>query len=301
MINKLKMNYKHIGLILFYSLLFIPIWGLTLLDTSTSNPFSIFVGLTYTAISIFIIKDSVLIISSKFLKILLFSAPLFYLGTAILKSQWNLYFLLHPILIAFIILIISYFFLKKLDLKSLFLVFFFSYFYAYHINPLFKDFSEANIFPIEKIEEKDINLDKPLSVYAFENNKKDTVHLKTEKPFTLVETWNESCGPCIEAMKDLQPLMDSLSPQVTHYYLYENGNKAGFVNKTKIFNYSRIQDKSKILLDVGNKFMVDSKMASYPYFLLFDKEGNLTDYFKGYDGRHKEYFVNRINKMINTH
>ncbi len=295
------MNFKQNALILLYSLLFILIWGLTLLDAGTSTQFSIVVGLIYTAISSFFIHNTDLLNKNKYLNFLLFLGPLIYLIAVIFNFGLNLSFLLNPILCAFIFLLASYFFIKTLDFKVLFAVCFFAYFYAYHIYPIFKELSESNRFPVEKIEEKDINIDRSLSVYAFENNKKDTVHLKSEKSFTLVETWNESCGPCIEAMKDLQPFIDSLSPQIAHYYLYENGNKTGFVNRAKIFNYSRIQDKSKILLDVGNKFMNDSKMVSYPYFLLFDKEGNLTDYFKGYDSRHKDYFVNRINKMVVAH
>ena len=294
------MNYKNAALILLCSLLFIPIWGLTLLDAGTSNQFSIFVGLTYTAVSIFIISDTGFLNDKKYLKLCVFCGPLIYLIASLINFGFNTSFFLNPILWAFITLTVSYFFIKTVDFKTVFLASFCAYFYAYHISPMFKDFSETGRFPVEKIEEKDINLDKNLSVYAFENNKKDTVHLNKEKPFILVETWNEGCGPCIEAMKDLQPLMDSLTSQVAHYYLYENGNKAGFVNRAKIFNYSPIHNKSKILLDVGNKFMTDSKMASYPYFLLFDNEGTLIDYFKGYDSRHKDYFVNRIKKMVNA-
>ncbi len=47
------MKIKQAFLSLLFSLSFIPIWGLTLLDISTSNQISIFIGLIYTPISVY--------------------------------------------------------------------------------------------------------------------------------------------------------------------------------------------------------------------------------------------------------
>lgn len=98
-------------------------------------------------------------------------------------------------------------------------------------------------------------------------------------------------------MSDLQPTFDSLSSYMDHYYLYENGSQKQLLTNSRIFSFPRIKDKSKILMDVDNKFFEDSKMASFPYFLLFDAKGKLIDYFKGYDSKSKDYFTKRISEM----
>ena len=294
------MKIKQAFLSLLFSLSFIPIWGLTLLDISTSNQISIFIGLIYTPISVFIIKDINFLKDFKYLTGTLFLGPLFYLIANIVVKGITFDFITGPIAWAFLTFLGGLFFIKQLNFKTLFIVCFSAYFFSYHVNPTFTNIWQSKQLPENEINKKDINIEKKLYTYSFENFKKDTLNLKPEKTFTLVETWNEGCAPCIAAMKDLQDFIDdSLSSKVAHYYLYENGANNTFVSR-KIYNFKYIKDKSKILADVGNKFITDSKMASFPYFLLFDKEGYLVDYFKGYDGRHKDYFINKLKKMTST-
>ena len=279
--------------------MYIPIWGLLLLDADTCNNFSIFVGMVYSILSVFFIKNTEIFKSVRFAFIYLLLFPFFYLFLSIILAEKEYYSFLDPILWAFVMLLVGIYFLKSTNFKEMFIICFVSYFYGFHIYPTYKNLRDRNLLNINQIEEKDLNFDKKLVDYKFENSKKDTISLKSNKPFTLVETWNESCAPCIAAMSDLQPLMENLSSKVDHYYLYENGGTKLYGTKTKIFNYSHIKDKSKILMDVENKFFKDSKMASFPYFLLFDKEGNLIDYFKGYNPKHKDYFDKRLQKMMN--
>jgi hypothetical protein len=47
----------------------------------------------------------------------------------------------------------------------------------------------------------------------------------------IIETWNERCGSCIHAMKDLHPFLDSLEQangNFKHYYLYTNSGRKSF-------------------------------------------------------------------------
>ena len=291
---------KNILLILFYSLLFLPIWGLLFLEASNSNKFSIFVGLLYTPISAYFIRNIESIKDTNYLCWYILLGPAIYLVASLASFPLNFISLLNPILWAFSTLLISSFLIKMLDMRVLFFISFISYFYAYHLHPFFKDDLDQNRLALELIEEKNLTLEKNLQDYYFENNKGDTINLKTDKPYTLIETWNESCPPCIAAMADLQPLLDSMSSKVDHYYLYENGTAKLYTKKSKIYTFSRIQNKSKILMDLGNNFFKDSKMESFPCFLLFNKEGHLIDYFKGYNPNHKEYFEKRIKTMLES-
>ena len=294
------MKYKGILLVLIYSLLFLPIWGLLFFEIENSNKLSICIGFVYTALSSHAILDSAIIKNIKYFYFYFLIGPIIYLITGFFFNGIGIYSLFDPVLWGFIILILSKFVIKQLDFKTLFYIGFVSYFYAYHLNPIYKSGLDDNRLPLEIIEEKNMELEKNLSSYQFENNKGDTVNLKANKKFILIETWNQSCPPCIMAMSDLQPLIDTLGDKVEHYYLYENGAPKLSMSKSKIYNYSHIQNKAKILLDVGNTFFKDSKMESFPCFLLFDNQGNLIDYFKGYNPKHKDYFLNRIKKMIES-
>jgi thiol-disulfide isomerase/thioredoxin len=292
------MKNKYIGLVILYSLLFLPIWGLLFLEANNSNSFSIFVGLLYTPVSSYFIRNIESLKDVKYLNWYIVLGPIIYLIASFSSFPLSGFSVLNPILWAFCILFIGNLLIKAVDIKVVFFTCFISYFYAYHLYPLFKDDIEQNRLALEVIEERNLVLEKNLSEYRFENNKGDTIKLKTTKQYIMVETWNESCPPCIAAMSDLQPLLDSLSNKVDHYYLYENGASKLYTSKSKIYSYSHIQNKSKILMDIQNQFFKDSKMESFPCFLLFDNEGNLVDYFKGYNLNYKEYFVRRIKKMI---
>jgi thioredoxin-related protein len=289
-------------ILLILSLLYIPIWGLLLLDATTATDWSRFIALIYAVISGYYIHQADFFKEIKRKSLYVYLFPCFYLGAFYVLTPLTYYnLLLNPILWAFLGLTMGRY-LNALNPKSLFFIGLAGYFYAYHVHPTYEELGTETLFDVNAIEEKDLKWNHPLSNYQFENHKKDTFQLSTRKPFILLETWNEQCPPCIAAMKSLQPLLDTLSSVVDHYYLYENGGAKMYSTKHTLYNYERIHDKTKILMDVDNKLFVETQMKSFPYFLLFDNKGNLIDYFKGYDERHQDYFINRIKKMVHpTH
>lgn len=293
------MKYIHYFYSLLISISYLPVWGLLFLDSETANSFSSFIGFAYTIISISYFKNLTIIGKSKYSKLLLCAFPAFYfLATAFFLPK-NLVYFLNPIFWAFILLLISFIFLKLLDLREFFFILFISYLYAYHLYPIFKNQVDNKGFPTEEVEKKDLATNKNLKTYTFISNKMDTFKLSTTKKYFLIETWNETCQPCLAAMNDLQPLLDSLSPLVDHYYLYENGTN-NKLDTVKVFNFHKINNKNKIIFNNNSLFYNDLQMQSFPYFLLFDEKGNLVDYFKGYSSNNKDYFKNRIRKMIDT-
>jgi thioredoxin-related protein len=224
-----------------------------------------------------------------------------YLIASLAITPFDLNSIFNPMIYGLISLILSYYYINILSIKPILLSAFLGYMYSYHINPIFKEGLIMETANIEQIEEKDLKEVNNIYQYKFENNSRDTVELKNNNKFIILETWNETCPPCIEAMKDLQPLFDSLSIIADHYFLYENGSDKLYITKHKIFNFSRIYYKNDIIMDLNNKLYKDLNMQSFPYFLLFDKKGKLIDYFKGYDPKHKEYFVNRLKKMVSLY
>ena len=293
------MNFRNTLTILLISGSYLLIWGFSFLQIDIANQFTVFGGMMYTILAVYLFKNYEFIRSNNFYKLFLLVFPTFYLVLSLIILKKNSVYLLNPILWAFVVLIISLKYLNSINFKSLIIITIFSGLYAYYLYPIFRYPSKAVVSESDEIEKKDLKLTKLLQSYSFLKNDHDTIQLIDKNKLILVETWNETCLPCLAAMNDLQPLMDSLSTSLKHYYLYENSFKNHSFPHEKIYNFQKIIDKSKIILDLDNRFLTESKMSSYPYFLLFDSEGKLVDYFKGYNPKFKEYFINRLRGMAN--
>ena len=49
-------------------------------------------------------------------------------------------------------------------------------------------------------------------------------------------------------------------------------------------DFKKINDSNKVLIDVNNAYYDRLKLSGYPYFILYDTEGNALDWFSGYLG-----------------
>ncbi|MGB0861604.1 MAG: TlpA family protein disulfide reductase, partial [Saprospiraceae bacterium] len=252
----------------------------------------IFLGLIITILGTFILINlaSKRATLPKFFLLLL--GPVFYFIMMISLQPWDSELIYNPILWAFSTFLVSYFAFKKsykrLVFGGLVVV---AYLFSYQITPPIESIKEENIK--ESTLARDLNENINLSDFAFLNLNLDTVYLKNEK--ILIETWNEYCGPCIASIKDLEPMIDSSN--IKHIYLYENTQ--GY-NLEKIKSFKHIKNKDKILIDINSSFFKSTKMESFPYFILFDDDGQILDYFQGYKTSEKEYFTAILNKML-TH
>ncbi len=291
----MKVLYNYL-VILSYSLLFIPIWGLLLLSADIVSNSSIFVALIYTIIGSYYVRNSSIYMSTKYAEYLVYLGPLVYIISMFTMMPTNFATLFHPIVWATTALIISQLLIKKIDTKVLVFALFIAYLYGFHIHSYWESIYKPTM-PTQYIEKKDLAKNIKLSDFEFTTSDNETTIIKTDKPFVLIETWNEACVPCIEAMKDLQPLFLKNKDKVAHYYLYEQPTDTHKLTATDVFNYPNINDKSQILIDENLQFFNTTGMKSYPYFLLFNKNGDLVDYFKAYDHDNKDYFENRLQNM----
>ena len=91
-----------------YSASLILFWGLLFLDSNSAGYLGVFIGLTYTFYSSFLIKQ--LVSKETFtLKLIKVFGPVFYVTSNIIINGFDLYFIIHPINIAFIIFFIAFF------------------------------------------------------------------------------------------------------------------------------------------------------------------------------------------------
>ena len=121
--------------------------------------------------------------------------------------------------------------------------------------------------------------------YYFINHTLDTINISSEKDFILIETWNETCYPCILAMKEMPAFYNSIKHLVDVFYLYEHRKESVRSKFDKIFAFKPIEDPSKVLIDIEQRFYHDAKMNGYPYFLLFNSQGKLIYFSRGYIGK----------------
>ena len=124
------MNYKKYILITIYSALFIPIFGLLMLDTLTKNNISVFICLIYTFTSAYFVLNE--FNKLKFSKLLILLFPISYLILVVFTKGIHIYSLLNPIFIANIFLFSTIFVFKNLTSKKVYFFYlFFAYFYAF--------------------------------------------------------------------------------------------------------------------------------------------------------------------------
>ncbi len=146
-----------------------------------------------------------------------------------------------------------------------------------------------------------LQLDSTVSLfdYPFIGPSLDAAILKTELgKFILLETWSETCFPCIKAMEELPDFYQSIQDKVDVYYVYENKKLRVRKQFDMIFNFKSIQDKSKIRIDIDQNLYDALGMQGFPYFLLFDSNGKLIYLQRGYTG--KDAIANKILEKIGS-
>lgn len=265
----------------------------TLLNVSeNTNELSAFIGYVFTWYSLYLIKESTYYKNTKYPYIFVLIGPIMHMTAGFFAQPWEA-LIINKITFGFllVVLVLS---LKKINFKTTgIILIFMCYFYPYHLDgsrPI------NYLSTVDKHEINKHNLDEDINLkdFKFINQNLDTVLLDMNKPI-LIETWNETCAPCMYSIKELEEFIDGYD-QMQHVYMYEALVDKRLSNE-KVIDFKRITNKSKILIDVDDQFRTKLGMNSYPYFLMFNKEGNLVDYFAGYAPPFKDYFEERITEM----
>lgn len=285
-----------------YSIVLIPIWGLTLLDKETSTTFSVFICFVFTLASYYTIQRAHRLDVRSHLLIL--AGPTFYiLSYLVLRPYQYLEIAFSPILWLYIIFMI-FILVRKRDIKLTWIFFLFgAYFYGFHIYPMYKrligdDYAYAIGPPVLPQDEKLKNRMVDLNSYVFINAEGVLTNIELDGRPVLIETWNEKCAPCLSSIKRLESFIET-GLQFKHIYLYENmGSKN--LSLDQIYSFDEIKDPTKIWVDKDNFFFNSIGMGSYPYFLFFDKNGRLVDHFIGYSDKIVVEVQDRLEEMSNA-
>lgn len=138
-IKQIKYKFMNYLKVIAYSLILLPIWGLSVLDPITVQPFTVFMSFIITALSLDLMRKTVLIQLPKNHRLLIFIGPMVYLILSIVQgTPVYIYHISNPNLWLFIFFTISYFFLHDLfpfQIKKWGLMIGFAYFYLTAVYP----------------------------------------------------------------------------------------------------------------------------------------------------------------------
>jgi len=307
-----------------YGVLLAAIWGHCFLDLKADS-YTAALGLSFTFLSAYFLQKEYNFELSFPDKLCILAFPLFclvilyynnYAHGLLTEAQKSWFFVLfyfqiiNPHFVATVVLLLALTKLKYLSKPvNIFIFTFITLFYSYSFHPNWKtrqfvsltenfdDSAGKNDESQKDTETYEVDYDVNLSKFAFINPDFDTVQLiGTSDKFILLETWNETCFPCIKAMQELPGFYNSIENKVEAYYLYESNKEHVRRKFDKIFAFKSIENKSKILIDIDQGLYSALKMSGYPYFLLFDSHGKLIYHSRGYIG--KDALSKEIRKHI---
>ncbi len=308
-----------------YGVLLAAIWGHCFLDPGGADSYTAVLGLSFTFISAYFLQKEYNFELSFADKLCILALPIFciiilyynhYTQDNLTKTQKSWFFVLfyfqiiNSHFVATVVLLLALTKLKDLSKPvNIFIFTFITLFYSYSfhhkwrtsqfvsLTENFDDSAGKNAESQKSNKTFEVDYAVNLSNFTFINPDIDTVQLiGASDKYILLETWNESCLPCIKAMQELPDFYRSIENKVDTYYLYENNKDHVRKKFDKIFAFKSIEDKSKILIDIDQELYNALKMSGYPYFLLFDSQGKLIFHSRGYIG--KEALSKEIRKHI---
>ncbi len=285
-------------MIYFLSILISLIWGVLMLSADYSSDFNTFLSFLFSSLIIFFLQSTNSHLEDRKSKIIISSFPALYvlLSFFIIKEQ---NYILNPILWNFAWLIFMIFGSKQTSkLVLLGLAVFFGYFYSNTYYQDWKDSISVQKRFSEILESGPLKENLQLQMELLIDSNGERPKLKKGQRI-LMETWNETCIPCLESINELEGYVDSLYPDINHIYLYVSNRQKFQLNNDEIFNFRFIDDKSSIYKDELNEFYKYSEMSGYPYFILFDENGAYLDHFIGYSSDRKSIYMQRLSQMMN--
>lgn len=273
---------------LIISICLIPLWGLGLLAVSIASIFTATVTFIIT-LSLFqftpISKDQD---SKKFL--LLF--PLFYLVSSLvyldIRLLWNF-----PIVWIFILSVLTIMNNTK-TLAPYFTFILISVFYCTLLYP--HEHLDSSRDLSLSTSQKTISNNLNINSFKIINALSDTICLELNDKPILIETWNETCKPCLKAIKELS--YHSLG-DINHVYLYQSRTK-NTMSTDSIFNFSLIEHKDQIYLDPENTLYNILNLRAFPSFILVSPEGKIKHVVTGFQNEESPTTIEQLKALLNS-
>lgn len=293
-----------------YSLGTAFLWGTFLLDAWKPGSFGILFALLYSFYSPYVVKDFIdrettprLIVKYLFpISYLLFSVGLF-----IYRGQGVMVIALSPLLWASALMGIALIHKEQFPKKHVqFFTITAAIVYSFSLHNYYRKFSNANTphydfslpdatptpTPATPLAQAP---NSTLADFLFINQKLDTVQLPSEGQYTIIETWNERCPPCMKAIPALKGFYAELGDRAQQRYVYVPPSRRP-VDTKQVFDFPLIGNPQRILMNVN--LQQDLQLDSYPVFLVFDPKGELVLLEKGFGVSQAEQLKDKIRQVI---
>lgn len=290
---------------LLYSIFTCFVWFYAIQDIAYVGHIGLFVGLLYTYYSAYLVRNLVEE-ETNLLKWLKFIGPaVFLVWTLSTMSYLTIYSILNPIIISFLLLISSLFNSRKFPKQevqffTVFFIFLYSFSLYSNLWEYYLGISERKQYNFELPNQTNDNAQAPdalpLQKYNFLNQSLDTIKIDPSGKYTIIETWNERCPPCMLAIPEMHDFYEQLSPQANQYYLYIPTGRNRKLDYQKVFSFEKIKAKERILVDIN--LQEDTNLEGFPVFLVFDKNGTPLLLHEGYRSEIKDSLQKQILKSI---
>jgi len=280
--------------LILFSVLSVPltmaVWSFGLLHLDTAN---LYTGLLTFLYSFYL--PNLFPKSEKYKKIqyaLLLLTPFLYLVVGIYAQSWNLFAM--SIFYAVLVYIVALFLPKINSIKYHIAVLGLALLYMFGIYPQTDMWKER--LALQNMVKPELNSNVKVTDFSFIDFNQDTIQLANNKPI-LIETWNQTCKPCMASIRDLQTIFEQDS-SFSYIYLYQNRANKDTLSTEKIFAFKAIKNKENILIDIQNQLFKKMNLSGYPFFLVFDKKGKLVGYQEGYNPEKKDEIVQKLRDLL---
>jgi thiol-disulfide isomerase/thioredoxin len=285
---------------IFYAISVSLVWRFLLYDIGYMGFTGVFLGLIYTFYSPYLVKN---LVEKEIRRYILvkFLLPVAFLLVTICQIPYDSIFtFLNPVIIAFMLYLSVHFDKRKYPkFEVQFFLIFFVYLYSFSLTAslwqYYISIAERKKYNFTIKEDKALTEENNLNLYHYKflNQSLDTVKIETSGKYIIIETWNEKCPPCMKAIPEMSSFYSNLKSKVTNYYVYIPIRKSKKLNTQKVFNFDKIKEKNKILVDIN--LQKDTELEEYPVFFVFDKNGSRRLLYKGYN---KEELQLKITEVI---
>lgn len=277
-----------------------PIWGFLFLHLGNLGLIGILIGLLYTFYSSYFIRRFVKE-ETTLLKVIKLIGPVFYVIVGMFSSlAYESYFILSPIVIAFLVFSLTFFDksqFPKISLQiSMILLALVYIFFIYDYWDKSKQIIDIPNFKVvvEEKNQEDVKLQ--LDQYRFLNQGADTFHIKPSGKYTIIEAWNETYVASLRSITMIQPFYEKMSDKFDYYYVYMPIQKNRKIDSIKVFAFDKIKEKERILFDVD--IWDKAAINRLPTYLVFDPNGKQVFRQDGFAPELRISIQNKLRKAI---
>ena len=126
-----------------------------------------------------------------------------------------------------------------------------------------------------------------LQDFSFLSSDGDSIVLHDNSKYFVLETWAEWCGPCKLAVKEMRPYFEANKQHFSHKLVYSDRKFSRLKDPSQIWNFYENIPKERIIVDPDRTLSKAIGTTALPIFFVFDSQGELVKYIKGFESRER--------------